>query len=205
MKFTVVLALAAAVAAQAPPNLEAIMAAMPLDLVAAMTYFPPSFVQGILGGAALPTDVNVLFSMAPKIPMGDRPKLESEYLQFLSQIAPLMPTPTQPTSASSPSSTPKTTSTETSSAKPSSSDAPHSGHSSESSNSGHSSDSVKESNSANSESDSVSHSDSHSGDSHSESDSGSNSDSDSSSKKNGAAKVAVSFVAVVALAAGAMF
>ncbi|KAJ2400684.1 hypothetical protein GGF41_007868, partial [Coemansia sp. RSA 2531] len=112
MKFAaVVLALAAAVSAQAPPpNLEAIMAAMPNDLVAAMSYFPATFIQGIFNGSPMPTDVAALFALAPAIPTADRPKLESQYLQFLAQVAPLLPTPTKPTVASSPSSSPKPTS-----------------------------------------------------------------------------------------------
>ncbi|KAJ2490394.1 hypothetical protein IWW37_003211 [Coemansia sp. RSA 2050] len=194
MKFaTVALALAAAVSAQAPPpNFEAIIAAMPNDLIAVMTYFPSSFIQGVFAGAALPTDVSALFALAPGIPMADRPKLESEYLQFLAQIAPLMPTPTK-ASSSTPTSTPKTTATPTSA----------SSHSGSHSNSGSSSGASSDSGSSKAESSSGSDKESDSSDS---SDSESESESDSSeSSKNGAAKVAVSFVAAVALAAGAMF
>ncbi|KAJ2039176.1 hypothetical protein GGI03_002434 [Coemansia sp. RSA 2337] len=211
MKFAaVVLALAAAVSAQAPPpNLEAIMAAMPNDLVAAMSYFPATFIQGIFNGSPMPTDVAALFALAPAIPTADRPKLESQYLQFLAQVAPLLPTPTKPTVASSPSSSPKPTSGSSSpssspssvpSSVPSSSHSgSHSGSSSGSSKAGQSSDSEKKTDS----SDSNKSSDSHSGDDISESDS--SSDSGSSSKNNGAAKVAASLVALVAVAAGAMF
>ncbi|KAJ2864214.1 hypothetical protein GGH94_003078 [Coemansia aciculifera] len=212
MKFAaVVLALAAAASAQAPPNLEAIMAAMPNDLVAAMSYFPATFIQGIFGGAPMPTDVSALFALAPAIPTADRPKLESQYLQFLAQVAPLLPTPTKPTSASTPSSTPKTTPSPSSSpsSAPSSSNSGSVSGSNSGSNSGsgssklgQSSDSVKKTDS----SDSNKSSDSHSGDSNSESGSDSSSGSGSSSKNNGAAKVAASLVALVAVAAaGAMF
>ncbi|KAJ2457414.1 hypothetical protein GGF42_002689 [Coemansia sp. RSA 2424] len=197
---TVVLALAATVSAQAP-NLEAILALMPIDLVAAMSYFPQTFVAGVMAGAAMPTDVSALFALAPGIPTADRPKLESEYLQFLSQVAPLMPTPTKgPSSSSKPSSSPSVTSSPSSTAAPSStSGSSKAGNSSSGSskNSGASSGASSHSGHSNSESDSESESDS---------DSDSDSSSSSSSKTNGAAKIAASFVAVVAVAAaGAMF
>ncbi|KAJ2580297.1 hypothetical protein GGH95_002663 [Coemansia sp. RSA 1836] len=193
---TVVLALAATVSAQAP-NLEAILALMPIDLVAVMSYFPQTFVEGVMAGATLPTDVSALFALAPGIPTADRPKLQSEYLQFLSQVAPLMPTPTKgPSSSSKPSSSPSVTSSPSSTAAPSStSGSSKAGNSSSGSskNSGASSGASSHSGHSNSESDSESESDS-------------DSDSSSSSKTNGAAKIAASFVAVVAVAAaGAMF
>ncbi|KAJ2459058.1 hypothetical protein GGF42_001695 [Coemansia sp. RSA 2424] len=196
---TVVLALAATVSAQAP-NLEAILALMPIDLVAVMSYFPQTFVQGVMAGATLPTDVSALFALAPGIPTADRPKLQSEYLQFLSQVAPLMPTPTKgPSSSSKPSSSPSVTSSPSSTAASSTSGSSKAGNSSSGSskNSGASSGASSHSGHSNSESDSESESDS---------DSDSDSSSSSSSKTNGAAKIAASFVAVVAVAAaGAMF
>ncbi|KAJ2461751.1 hypothetical protein GGI02_005623, partial [Coemansia sp. RSA 2322] len=127
MKFavsSVVLALVSAVAAQG--NIEAILAAMPADLVAVMTYFPASFIQGVMGGGSLPTDVNQLLAMAPGIPTADIPKLSSEYVAFLSQVATLLPQPTGTTKAPA-SSTPSPTTAASSSHAATSAPSSHSG------------------------------------------------------------------------------
>ncbi|KAJ2725626.1 hypothetical protein GGI07_001126 [Coemansia sp. Benny D115] len=104
MKFSAAFLATVSVAAAATnPNLASIMAALPEDLVAAMSYFPTSFIQELMGGnGALPTDVNSLLAMAPGIPTQDIPKLSSEYVEFIKEVGPLLGTETAaPTKASS--------------------------------------------------------------------------------------------------------
>ncbi|KAJ1860779.1 hypothetical protein LPJ73_001239 [Coemansia sp. RSA 2703] len=107
MKFAAaILAIASVAAAQGNPNLPQILAAMPADLVAAMSYFPTPFIASLMAGSeALPTDVNSMLALAPGIPSKDIPKLSSEYVSFIREVSSLLPTPTGNTDDSKDSST----------------------------------------------------------------------------------------------------
>ncbi|KAJ2512001.1 hypothetical protein GGI11_004894, partial [Coemansia sp. RSA 2049] len=99
---TAFLALFASLAAAAEnPNLGAILSAMPSDLAGAMTYMPADFISSLMAGeGTLPTDFGALVSMASGLPTEEVPKLSSEYVEFMSSIGSLLPTPTATSAAS---------------------------------------------------------------------------------------------------------
>ncbi|KAJ2400322.1 hypothetical protein GGI23_002104 [Coemansia sp. RSA 2559] len=106
MKFTTaLLTLASAAAAAENTNLGAILSAMPSDIAGAMTYLPSDFISSLMvGEGTLPTDFNSLVALAPGLPTSEIPHLSSEYVQFMSSISSLLPTPSETSSSGSSSS-----------------------------------------------------------------------------------------------------
>ncbi|PIA14742.1 hypothetical protein COEREDRAFT_82498 [Coemansia reversa NRRL 1564] len=77
------------------PNLGEILDAMPDNLVAAMSYFPSSFINGLMDGSEwLPTNPSDLLELATGIPSDDVSAISSDYVEFISKVSSLLPTPT---------------------------------------------------------------------------------------------------------------
>ncbi|KAJ2805464.1 hypothetical protein H4R20_002087 [Coemansia guatemalensis] len=77
------------------PHLGEILDAMPDNLVAAMSYFPSSFINGLMDGSVwLPTEASDLLEKATGIPSDEVAAISSDYAGFISEISSLLPTPT---------------------------------------------------------------------------------------------------------------
>ncbi|KAJ2078635.1 hypothetical protein H4R24_004335 [Coemansia sp. RSA 988] len=77
------------------PHLGEILDAMPDNLVAAMSYFPSSFINGLMDGSVwLPTEASDLLALATGIPSDEVAAISSDYAGFISEISSLLPTPT---------------------------------------------------------------------------------------------------------------
>ncbi|KAJ2785873.1 hypothetical protein H4R18_000262 [Coemansia javaensis] len=124
MKFVAVVAAVAGLAAaqdKGPgpnPNLAQILNDMDPVLVAAMQYFPESFIKGIMDGTVwLPTNADDMLAKATSLPPQSSSIISSKYVEFISKVSSLLPTPTGKQDDDTDAPTP-TGSVESSSSKP---------------------------------------------------------------------------------------
>ncbi|KAJ2451295.1 hypothetical protein EV183_003704 [Coemansia sp. RSA 2336] len=76
------------------PNLDKVLEAMPTELQALLSYVPQDYMAALLGGDAwLPTVPSDFLAIATGIPDDKRDMFSSKYVEFISDVSTLLPTP----------------------------------------------------------------------------------------------------------------
>ncbi|KAJ2850073.1 hypothetical protein IWW36_002178 [Coemansia brasiliensis] len=76
------------------PNLDKVLEAMPTELQAMLSYVPQDYMAALIGGDAwLPTVPSDFLAIATGIPSDQRELFSSKYVEFISDVSSLLPTP----------------------------------------------------------------------------------------------------------------